>query len=235
MSVKGILSWLGGIGLGVATIVGLILFTVRHYIKTLIDKNKDRLMQDYKYQLDKVMREAEHDFQRRIHDFGLYSTKRHESYREAFRLISVSYLAVTKANKIQDIDEYLEGKDDTALSLVTYLMKHDISDEDIKKFRDHHADIKDKRIIARSIVTTHFTDDAAKKLRSASNYIFQNELYFSSEVEFLLYECLKDISFLFKNTTDAPENFEIESKIDDLKRAMKGEMSVGYYEEEGPY
>ncbi|MFP7255918.1 hypothetical protein [Terribacillus saccharophilus] len=234
MSLQEILGWLSSIGLGVAGLFALFIFSVKHLIKTTINKNKEKYMQDYKYQLDRVMREAEHDFQRRIHDFGLYSTKRHEKYSETYRLLQIAYNAIVELSELKfpdDFNEIIDKEEHDTITLSTYLRFYDISEDDINKFMALNLDLHYKKLQAELIVINKFLQIAKSKYETVETFIIQNELFFSFDVESLTNACLSKIKSHIKYTKNGYNSEDILPKLELLKLKMKEEMSVGYYNE----
>jgi hypothetical protein len=79
------MDWLGIIGissLSSLTIVGLGFFAFRKYIGSQIEHLFGKRLEDHKHQLNMITETAKFDFQRKIHDFTLYTTKKHEAYAE---------------------------------------------------------------------------------------------------------------------------------------------------------
>lgn len=235
LSIESILSWVGGIGLGFAAIAGLTIFTAKQLIKTTINKNKELLLQDYKHQLDRYMREAEHDFQRKIHDFSLFSTKRHEKYSELHKLIHIAYSAVLTKINITPIDVFLMAEGRSIGSLQSYLRVHGISEDEVTKFVLYNDGFEKQKDVAFKMVKMKYEEIAEIEIKVAGQYMLQNELYLSPKVESLSYALFRKLDIYSKRNDKSIEEQQVmRSHLDELKFQMRKEMSVGYYKEQSP-
>ncbi|MFB1098186.1 hypothetical protein [Terribacillus sp. JSM ZJ617] len=217
-----------------ATVIAILTFLGRQGIQGYINLVTQKSLSNYKYELDKIAREKEHDLQRKIHDFGLYSTKRHEKYSEAFRLLHIAYSSALKVVEIKNLNEYLEMHGNNWRSLLNYLHIHDMDKESINKIIYARENFQFKKTMTDNLVLVKYKEPASVHFNNAESYIFQNELYFSSEVEGLAQESSIAIKALFtsKNScNDSSDNGDdAYNKLEELKEKMKQEMSVGYYE-----
>ncbi|SEM79576.1 hypothetical protein SAMN04489762_1057 [Terribacillus saccharophilus] len=220
-----ILQLIGGTTIAIALITFLGKQGIQAYINLLTQKS----LSNYKNELNKMARETEHDLQRKIHDFGLYSSKRHEKYSEIYRLLQVAHSSVVKATDVVNINDYLKERDQNVLSLVSYMLKYDMAEGDIDKLAELDLDFRTKKTTAYSLVLKKYRDIAINSLRDAENYITQNELYFSSEVADLSRKFFSITNSIFRE-----EDFD-ETYVDivhqNLRRQMKREMAIGYYQE----
>ena len=99
------MNWLGIIGissLSSLTILGLGIFTFRKYITSQIEHLFGKKLEDRKHQLSLIMEDTKFDFQRKIHDFTLYATKKHEAYAE---LNNILRDVAGKISNLEDMQE----------------------------------------------------------------------------------------------------------------------------------
>lgn len=96
------MDWLGVIGissLSSLTIVGFGIFAFRKYIGSQIEHLFGKRLEDHKHELSLITEAAKFDFQRKIHDFTLYATKKHEAYAELNNALQ------NAAGKISDLED----------------------------------------------------------------------------------------------------------------------------------
>jgi hypothetical protein len=92
-------TWIKG-SITLAGIGTILVFTLRTYIKSQTKNFFDKNIKDHKHELTKSLKEVEFDYQRKIHDFTLYTQKRHDIYAELyeklFRTISEVKFSTSK-------------------------------------------------------------------------------------------------------------------------------------------
>ena len=225
-----------------------IIFIFKKYYGTKIENTFQRSMESYKQELIVATENAKFDFQRKIQDFNLFTTKKHEVYGELNKLLltaeggilnlyglrtELSYEEYNREDlkKLMDREGFPEGKMDEILKFfdandkfnAILLMKHFLR---IKEFRD-----------------------ANNELINARNFFWASIFYFSNEVEEKIKVIFIKLAALLirqEQIFQAPdtahelrnklglESIELKKNIPDLIEKllvnMKQELSVGYYQ-----
>jgi hypothetical protein len=189
---------------------------------------------------NKKLEAEKYKIQRKITDFGLYTTKRHAAYPELYRLILLAEGKVTGLRGLgysltfeeynsEDIRLYLEEKSLPTGKIIEIVKLWDINENElaIKEIRKY------EKLRAFQI--------ARNSLSEAQNYLYLNELYMSETVVESARELIKQIWSLFINceTPDKETLKEnplikdaIEKSLIETKEKMKLELTVSYYDKD---
>lgn len=244
---------------------GLILLGIQTLLKKGVAYQFDKKMQEIKEKHDKTLVDLGHeynkqlsafnaaiakesdkrqqDFQRKIHDFSLYSTKRHEIYPELFkkihRLNSQIYNFESKA--FLEV-HMLESKS----QLITYLKEIEVDlnerftnqiEKIYKEYEQHknlHISFQQFNLVFRS----HLTAELAKEYTVLNKFHSESLLYLSDNVALEIDKIIHVIAYLISPDMrkDYPKNIdvpalkdEVTERIDTLKQLLKRELAVGDY------
>lgn len=186
------------------------------------------------------------DLDRRMHDFSIYSTKRHEAYPELFKqlhkviadfkgientvLISTEFIDLEDRNSLTD---YLND-----LGIIFNEKLANQIDELFKEY-ESHSDLDRHLLKARHIIETHLLKEVGKKYDELQEFHIVNLLYFSDEVSKKSNTLIQGLGYLIAPITVPPHlkgKFnkdllyeEIESGLFKLKEIIKKELSIGDY------
>ncbi|MBX9998171.1 hypothetical protein [Priestia aryabhattai] len=244
---------------------GLILFVIQNFLKKGISHEFDKSMQDIKqnhakrladigYEYNKqlslfnaaIAKEVDketRDFQRKIHDFSLYSTKRHEIYPELFgKLYKFKYDTDLFESKAYLVMDMVKSKEHLLLYLkelgvtVNEIFMNQINDiyEEYYKSNDLNKCFEDFNQIFRLHLTAHMS----KEYQDLYKFYHSNILYLSDNVA-----CKVDVLIVgMHNLISAKTKIEPSSDmdiplltttvsiaLDELKTAMREEISIGDY------
>ncbi|ARU61867.1 hypothetical protein CBW65_13125 [Tumebacillus avium] len=159
--------------------IGTFLFQtfIRNKIKNLFDKN----LESHRHTLMLITEETKFDFQRRIQDFSLFTSKKHEAYQELYKLILIangkvlsfsggfkSELSFEEFSK-EDLEKYMTDKK-VVSGKMKYLLEMLESNrrKAIKEMKEY-------------ILMIDF-QKAWHSINEARNLLLINELYLSDEV-----------------------------------------------------
>jgi hypothetical protein len=95
------MDWLGVLGLSALSsfsVTAVAIFLFRKYIGSQIEHIFGKKLEEHKQKLNVMTEEARFYFQRKIQDFTLYATKRHEGYTKLHTLLQDA------TSKIRDLD-----------------------------------------------------------------------------------------------------------------------------------
>ncbi|MEH6867939.1 hypothetical protein [Priestia megaterium] len=255
--------------IGGGLVGGLLLLAIQTFLKKGITHEFDKSMQSLKQNHEKTLADIRHeydkrlssfnadiakevdketrDFQRKIHDFSLYSTKKHEIYPELFKqLYSLQY-------NISYVEKYSQSGSllDKTSQILKYLESIGFTlNESTKKGLDMAFDtIKDDKNKLREKLKYIIKMDLLFQLRirySSVEVLFQsNMIYMSDEVSKKILDFLELLSLSIVNQTLSGIGNEIISTNDyaykgiyddmdkgikEVKDLLKNELSIGYYE-----
>lgn len=142
----------------------------------MVDQRFNKKLEDHKYELHLLMETNKFDFQRKAHDFTLYTTKKHAVYAELYDLYlrADGYVVhlLTQPNMIlKDIRDKEE--------LVYALTKSNFPEHLIKRFVDNW-DIKNKKELFQELTETFEEldfDRTKKAIGIAKNSFLINRIY----------------------------------------------------------
>ncbi|MYL33257.1 hypothetical protein GLW05_06540 [Pontibacillus yanchengensis] len=222
--------------LGLSGIVGgLVSYGIQSYLKSGINHHYNKKIADYKDDIAKISDYRQHDFARRLHDFTLYTNKRHEIYPKIYSKISNIVLSLDIMIKLRRQPRM--NKIDLENTLKTFnLVDVEHVDEILKKFHDEEVPTKDA-----------FKDISyylGIKFRQFQNIKLENELYLSDNITDSLenlVEMIKEIDLDLSryrvrgdNEISLEQVNELNEKVEELKNEMKNELAVSDYEELSP-
>lgn len=235
---------------------GIIAMLFKSYFKNLVDQFFKKELAHYQYELNLITEEKKFDYQRKIQDFNLYTSKKHESYQELYRLV------VTAKHKIIDLADETELENSSGLSLYDYVLdleavknikgKLNSLNQDSNDSKSKYSNIESEIRKQRSVVVEQKFLDMDNSINEYEDYFRRVEVFCSYEVTVFC----EDILMLMRNLatglkhnitireagpefmqelSQLPEDFVSKYKSnlrkygDDLKNAIKEELSVGDY------
>ncbi|WP_203362432.1 hypothetical protein [Bacillus sp. REN10] len=223
--------WLKAIGIG-----AIILLIINKYIENRIRSKFDKELENHRNNLLKVTEKMRFDFQRKVHDFSLYTNKRHEVYPEIYKhiLITDSMIMRLKHQRI-----YLTWEGFNEEDLLEYMNNHRVprreSDEIIRLWKfDKNASVKRLRQCLKMLEY----QDAEYQLEVFQSKVYENELFLSEETSTYCIAIIENLNsllinyhFLDDETLAEDRNIEkgILSQKHKLRKTMKKELSIGDY------
>jgi hypothetical protein len=213
---------------------GIVTVVINNFIKGGISHHYNKKFKRFETDLNVMLEEKKLDFQRKLHDFGLYSNKKHEIYPMLYKyLIEASNAASYALVKKNVPDKMFAEK---ALLLLKDQKDCENKEENIEKlFADHEIEL---------------AKEAALSAEKAFDFFRESELFLSENVA---KQCEKIVIDLMKVSRDmlskilmehgmdfgikkTGDYLTINNKIDEinfqifrLKATMKNELGIGDY------
>lgn len=220
-------------------ILGIIGIVSKGFTKGWIDNYFNKKMAKYKNELESISEKEKFDFERKIHDFSLYSNQKHKIYPEIYKKMLYSKSLVfrlTGFTTLLTFEEYDEN------DLTAYMQSRKYPQGQISTILDRWRVDKISAIsILRSYDRMISFQEANHEVQSARGSLFENELYLAEECSEKIYEYLNKIDTLLLNT-ELPDNESIKQKPklrkeiatleEEIRKIMRVELSIGYYEKE---
>ncbi|MGG3123121.1 hypothetical protein ABEP18_21330 [Priestia megaterium] len=244
---------------------GLLLLGIQTYFKKGIAHQFNKKMQELKENHDKTLAAIGHeynkqlslfnaaiakevdketrDFQRKIHDFSLYSTKKHEIYPNLFKQIHslknglsmVEHYSYSSAhgNNVSQISKHLEFFGFTLSENSTKSL-----DKIFQTIRDNESKRIEKLM---NIIRMDILSQLSRKYHSVDVFFEGNMIYMSDKVSENVLDFLRLLSLSLSNQMIIPPgeggnypfkvtNEEMDEGIKEIKDLLKSELSIGYYE-----
>ncbi|MGG4155873.1 hypothetical protein [Peribacillus muralis] len=226
---------------------GILLFIIRNWFKGNINSHFNKKLESHKHDLQKITEDIKYDYQRKIHDFSLYSNKKHEVYAELYKLLNEANIKIKIATA-----RYREYPDFRQFEKVEkYLKEYQVSDDTIEHVRS-------KWIIGRNegvkefqrVVDMEKVIKADESRNKAYLYLINNELFLNDEVAVNAHDIADKLRLLvisenykvldgFEGTNrkdfydeQKEHNITIDEKLKIVKVSMQKELAIGYYQEE---
>ncbi|TYS87512.1 hypothetical protein [Rossellomorea aquimaris] len=237
----------------VSIVIAIITFLLKTYFKGFIGQIFKKEIESYKHELNLYTEEQKFDYQRKLHDFNLYRSKRHESYKELYKLALSSLRSLKKSQR----EEVWPNFDKITFGEVEVYVRSEVSDEytvtktlsDFERYRD--VSLLKTAIKGYKLKKTFIT------INEFEEYFKENELYYSEEINELVVSILptlEEIGKLISVQSLAKESVELDlkteenvfkerlNKLDDdiknlehsierVKNQIIKELSIGQYEE----
>jgi hypothetical protein len=217
---------------------GIIILFVKSSIKGIITHYFNKNLENHKHELTLITEAIRLDHQRKIHDFSLYSNKKHEVYPEIFKMLLNSfrkirffkedtYLSLKFINNKEQLYRYLEAiVGETKMNNF-----HEIINDWDKSPQDciHRASLSLKKIIAQ---------EANEYFKETYDFILSNQLFLSDvvseNIEIIGMDIASLITLCSTRYHEELEEFEsmvnkIEEGLRILKENMKKELAIGNY------
>ncbi|NOJ73181.1 hypothetical protein [Paenibacillus alvei] len=236
---------LTGISIGVLTVIW---FFVRHISGKFIEKQFQKNIETYKNELQGVLESKKFDFQRMMHDFNLYRSKKHEIYPELFRFLLKATIGLNNLKNNWDFPYFRSlGKE----FVVQYLLEKGVGQTEIDYITDHWLDDDEEKIQDIKYAIKKLERESVKnEYKIFHNYFLEVELYLSDEIVKVIQEILQDFDEILENMIydllkirhklDEIINYNprtetgilynrIFENVDKLKKQLKNELSVAEY------
>ncbi|MCP3794696.1 hypothetical protein [Paenibacillus sp. CH40] len=235
----------GSYFISIPIIIATVWTALKFFSKSYVNQQFNKLLETHKHELQILMENNKFDLQRKMLDFNLFTTKKHEVYTKLFNL----YLVAEGRARGIDGYEYPDFKKYSKSEIKEYLTSLNIPSVDIQNFVDNWTS-EDAHIIADHII------DYLKKLeiknaikcqQDAKNYSLFSGLYLSEKVAVISKELSQNLG-TYSNDLNIIHNFtmsqsdrdrivaemrdkenKIEELIASLKYELQQELSIGYY------
>lgn len=224
------------------TVIIIISPVLKKVISGYIDNKFEEKIIKYKHELNLLTENARLDIQRKIYDFSLYSSRKHDIYVELYKKILVSHGQVIGLMGIRDsVDLNKLDK-----SHIIELMKNNNFNEQhiIRIAKDWDSDQKAQIDKISEYLRNKEFNQAETSLIITNNYYLESLLYLSIKTEKLANTIIKELRKLFhiynmshyyKYYPDKSEYDEqkiknyIEENMTQFRDSLKDELSRGNY------
>jgi hypothetical protein len=224
---------------------GIVTALFQAYVKQGINNHYSKKLASFNESLTIKAESRKLDFDRMIHDFSIYSTKRHEVYPKLFEKIYQSGYRVKFIKENSYLSHtFIKDKD----TLEVYLRNKpffQLEEEDINKiitaFQRHEDDTNNACLEASKLLKNILIGHLHSSSWAAYEYYSANMLYFSKDVSILVEETIAKLQFLLLNETEFFEEsdrevlnngIEFDRVLDKLKEKLQSELSIGDYKSE---
>ncbi|WP_416435542.1 hypothetical protein [Priestia megaterium] len=243
-------------------VTGFLVFGARTWFKAGLDSHYKKKLQAITHDYDKKIRDLNHhydeklakfneqitiqsdhrkaDFDRKIHDFTLYSTKRHEVYPELFKqMYKIHYELTNLETKSFFPKSIVNSKDKLILCLkemgVTFNERFILQIDEVYA---KHQNSGTFYVVLQVLLKEHFNSEIARLFNDLENFYRGNLLYLSDKVADEADRLIYGMGYLIAPTI-APhlmgkvdENLlrqEIDDRFIGFKEILKKELTVGDY------
>lgn len=198
----------------------------------LVKNNAEKNLENHKQKLNIHTENLRFDLQKKIHDYGLYSVKRHEIYPELFKLLLLgdgNVHSLYGFRRRLSFEEF--NKDDIKIFMQARKISEGKQDEILNHWEEHKEDAIGE---LESYLRVLEIQDARRSLVEAKNYLLLSDLFLSESVSLKSDELFKTLSSLlvlieFPSPGDYRERDRLSEGIKDLfadlKILMKKELS----------
>ncbi|MEN0643346.1 hypothetical protein MKY91_09335 [Alkalicoccobacillus gibsonii] len=214
---------------------GGVMLLVNTWIDRKVGNKFDIELSNHESELNKIRDASSFDYQRKIHDFSMYSTRKHEIYGSLFKKVRKAKDKIDELDGIEDrvskeIDQY-QRQDfvDIAESINEDEVRYPMLDEINNGYMTLVLQYEKERLRGSECFKT------AEAFDELNTYYSLNELFVSPEVEDLINPTLncmeKLINCYLKNEEEYISSLkdELSKRITSLKARLKEEISVGDY------
>jgi len=223
--------------------MGLLLFIFRKYLSSKIDFDFKKQLAVCKKDLSLITKQVEFDYQRKIQDFSLYTTKKHEKYIELYELLCIADGAISNLVGLQHNPTYEEYNKDDIKKMLLKLELQTGKIDDIFTIWDSRGKAEAIEEM-REYLQLLKINAARNSLAKATNFYLMSKLYFSDDVckynenltkklsdLFIIYQISLENPGSYENATQKSHKLQSEIKTYMMKfeKTMKNELSIGYY------
>lgn len=228
---------------------GILLFIIRNWLKGNINSHFNKKLENHKHDLQKITEDIKYDYQRKIHDFSLFSNKKHEVYAELYKLLNDANSKIKIATAV--FRQYPDFRNQQFEKVEKYLKEYPVSDDTIEHVRskwisDRNEGIKEFQ----RAVDMEKVIKADESRTEAYLYLINNELFLNDEVAENAHDIADKLRLLVisehHKVLDGYEgisrkdfyneqrehNKTIDEKLKIVKVSMQKELAIGYYQEE---
>ena len=223
-------------------VVGLWYLVLQKVISGKVDFHFNMKLQDHRHDLNTISESLRYDYQRKLEDFNLFTTKKHAIYMKLYELLHIAFgkvgnltgnrrILTLKDHDKSDIEKYMDGiKIPNKIKSQVLGMWETNQDSAIGKIREYERAFE--------------IQDARFAIMEARNYSITNKLYLSDLVFNKVSEAANEMVslhsiHLFPDSTQGSKdsdqiltfNQEISVFIDEITKSMRDEIAVGYYKE----
>jgi len=230
-----------------AAVWTILFFATKKYLENTIAASFDKKLEDHKHDLQIASEEAKFDFQRKIEDFNLFVTQKHEKYSELYGKLLEAFSRVTNLYGLKSELTYEEHNE---ADIRRIMEKENFPEGKIQEIfqiweaKDKSEAIDQMKIFKRLVEF----QKASRSIQEARSYFRPAQLYFSDDLVDLIEEFFSKLNHAQSNyeinhnfhtgmphgyTDLVKEGREAENKAKDflseITSQMKKELSVGYY------
>nr|MDH3077283.1 hypothetical protein [Bacillus velezensis] len=216
---------------------GIVTLLFQSFIKGGINNYFNKKMVKFKDDIAQLSEERKLNFDRKIHDFSLYSTKRHELYPELFRRIyKTNKSIITLEGMSQLSSSFISSKSEIIphYESIHFELEEDLRNEIINLLDLWDSDVEDCLEQISSTVKKSLCKKVSLELKEANEFFEQNILFFSDLAVQKLELLMPALSLLYMQKLGEISSVEIDEDkvqedINSLEELLKGELSKGDY------
>ena len=228
----------------VFTITGstiILLPLIKIFLDKYIKSKFDSQLEKFKHDLNSITENLKFDFQRKIYDFNLYSSKRHEIYK----IMLIAHGKVIGLRGFTSTYEFKELKLESILEIANSLKFPNSTLIELES-KWQESEKRCKEYLEKLLRKKEF-EGAQTSIFNFNNFYLESKLYMTKEIDSKLELILKNIKLLFhrydfseifgyipilESGDKDPEEIkkDLSIDIDDLCNKMKLELKKGDYE-----
>lgn len=217
----------------------------KNYVAKIIENKFSKQLELHKHNLNLLTENIKFDIQRKTYDFNLYTSKRHEIYKDLYKNILIAHGRVVSLMGVRNVVDIKQLNLEGLLEYSKQLdFPNSISNELTEKWG------LDEDICKRyfqSILRNKEFSDAEYSINNLNNLHLESKLFLSERVDFLTDSLVRNIKLLlhrynfsekyayvpnYTNGGAKPEEIEnnLKLEIDKICDFMKQELKKGDYE-----
>ncbi|MBK4212842.1 hypothetical protein EGI07_11585 [Bacillus pumilus] len=216
---------------------GVVTLLIQSFVKGGINNYFNKKMVKFKDDIAQLSEERKLDFDRKIHDFSLYSTKRHELYPILFRNIYKTNKSIVNLELMSQISR---GSINSKYEVISYYeIMHFELEEELKNKIINHLELWDSDVDKclekiSSEVKNNLCKKVSIELKETNEFFEQNILFFSDAAVKKLELLMPALSLLYLQKLDESSEIRIDedkvqNDISSLEELLKSELSKGDY------
>ncbi|MCD4652760.1 hypothetical protein K8T06_02375 [bacterium] len=226
-------------------VVGLWYLILQKVISGKVYFHFNRKLEDHRHDLTTISESLKYDYQRKLEDFNLFTTKKHAIYMKLYELIHIAFGKVgnlTSSRPILTLED--RDKTDIEMYMDVYNFPNKIKSRILNMWDTNQASAIG---IIRKYKRLFEIQDARFAIMEARNYSITNKLYLSDSVFDKISNAAGKMISLHSIHThpDVDQGSKGGSRISTLKeeisvlveeitKIMRYEISIGYYNENDP-
>jgi len=218
-------------------LIGAIWAGVQYLVKKLVDQRFNKRLEDHKFELQVLLENNKFDFQRKVQDFSLYTSRKHAIYAELYDLFlrADGYVRRLLTQPNITLQDFYDKQD-----LAYNLSKADIPVHIANRFVEDWENKNREDTISELIKYLEQFEYIRTKdaVNNAKNTFLVNRIFLSEET----HKIMSELNQIYANiifTQEVmgrvqPQNYKdiaehCERLIKNLTEAVKSELAIGYY------
>ncbi|WP_404403829.1 hypothetical protein [Jeotgalibacillus malaysiensis] len=209
---------------GAAVSIGAVVVYLKVFLQKMVESKLTKGINEHKNKLEAVTEEIKHGYQKEIHNWSMYNTKKHEIYPTYYKRILKFHQNLT-SDPTRHFEQVLGINEEEDINFAERYM---IDPKVIKQIYENDSDYVDRMMKIEFLIQQYEFEQLSKEFNSLISDLEQDELYFSNKVFSITRKIIDNLNKLMINKEIAVYQIQNRTGFKGEENKIGGDLLNGF-------